>query len=47
MSKPKTLEAKIQSEIDNTRDAKNASNGFKNVTSSGTQGAGDSYRNKR
>ena len=47
MVKPKTEEAKLQSKIDNTRDAMNASNGFKNLPSSGTQGVGDSLRNKR
>lgn len=45
MAKPKTEEAKLQSKIDNTRDAMNASNGFKNQVSSGTKGAGDTFRN--
>lgn len=47
MSKHKTEEAKLQSKIDNTRDAMNASNGFKTGISSGTHGAGDSFRNKK
>ena len=47
MAKQKTEEAKLQSRIDNTRDAMNASNGFKTAMSSGVHGAGDSYRNKR
>ena len=47
MAKPKTEEAKLQSKIDNTRDAMNASNGFKNLPSAGTQGVGDGLKNKR
>lgn len=47
MAKHKTEEAKIQSKIDNTRDAMNAGNGFKTTMSSGVHGAGDSYRNKK
>ena len=47
MTKPKTEEAKIQSKIDNTRDAMNAGNGFKSGLSAGVQGTGDSYRNKK
>lgn len=47
MGKNKSLEASLQSKIDNTRDAKNAGNGFKTAMSSGTHGAGDSYRNKK
>ncbi|MEF9959161.1 MAG: hypothetical protein RR448_10430 [Niameybacter sp.] len=47
MSKHQTQESKIQSKIDNTRDAMNASNGFKTLTSSGTHGAGDSFRRKK
>lgn len=47
MAKKKNLESKIQSEIDNTRDAKNSTHGFTVAVSSGTHGAGDSYRNQR
>lgn len=48
MSKKHTIEAEIQSRIDNTRDAKNAKNGFKSGMSAGVEGAGDSYsRNNR
>lgn len=47
MAKHKTEESKIQSKIDNTRDAMNAGNGFKTTMSSGVHGAGDSYRNKK
>lgn len=47
MGKNKSLEGSIQSKIDNTRDAKNAANGFKNAMSSGTHGAGDAYGHKK
>lgn len=47
MTKPKTEEAKIQSKIDNTRDAMNAGNGFKGGLSAGVQATGDSCKNKR
>lgn len=47
MAKPKSVEAKIQSEIDNMKEAQNSVSGFKNTVSSGTHGAGDSFRNKR
>lgn len=47
MSKAKTIESKIQSEIDNMKEAQNSSSGFKQTISSGTHGAGDSLRNKR
>lgn len=47
MTKHKTEEAKIQSKIDNTRDAMNAGNGFKSGISAGVHGAGDSFRNKK
>ena len=47
MSKHNTLDAKIQSELDNEKEARSSSSGFKNTMSSGTNGAGDSLRNKR
>lgn len=48
MSKKQTIESKIQSQVDNMRDAQNSKSGFKSTMSSGTQGAGDSFRrNKR
>ncbi len=47
MSKHKTLDAKLQSEIDNEKSALNSNSGFKTTMSSGTHGAGDSYRNKQ
>lgn len=48
MSKKQSIDAKLQSEKDNMKDAMNAQNGFKSGMSSGTNGAGDSYgRNKR
>lgn len=47
MAKHKTDQAQLQSKIDNTRDAMNASNGFKNLPSSGTQGVGDQRKNNK
>ncbi|WP_157047594.1 hypothetical protein [Cellulosilyticum ruminicola] len=47
MSKYKFLDAKIQSQIDNQKSAVNSVSGFKNTMSLGTNGAGDSLRNKR
>jgi len=48
MSKKQSIEAKMQSEIDNMKDARNSTSGFKSTMSSGTQGAGDALsRNKR
>lgn len=48
MSKKQSIESKLQSEIDNMKDARNSKSGFKSNMSSGTQGAGDSLsRNKR
>lgn len=47
MSKSKSITQENQSKIDNTRDAKNAGNGFKNTMSSGTPGPGESYRMKK
>ncbi len=44
MSKKQTIESKIQSQIDNMRDARNSKSGFKNTMSSGVQGAGDALR---
>lgn len=43
MGKKKSVEAALQSKIDNTRDAKNAKNGFKSGMSAGTYGAGDAF----
>ena len=37
-------ESKLQSQEDNMKNAKNSKSGFKNTVSSGTQGAGDSFR---
>lgn len=39
-----SIESKMQAQIDNMKDAKNSKSGFKNTVSSGTQGAGDSFR---
>lgn len=47
MSKQKTIDAKMQSRIDNQKEAMNSTSGFKTGMSSGTHGAGDSYRNKQ
>lgn len=48
MSKKQTIDAKIQSELDNMKSAYNSKSGFKSTMSSGTQGAGDSLsRNKK
>lgn len=48
MSKKQSIDAKLQSQKDNMKDAMNAQNGFKSGMSSGTNGAGDSYsRNQR
>lgn len=48
MSKKQSIEAKMQSEIDNMKAARNSTSGFKSTMSSGTQGAGDALsRNKR
>lgn len=43
MGKNKSLKSDMQSKVDQTRDAKNAKNGFKSGMSSGTYGAGDAY----
>ncbi|MGL4737606.1 MAG: hypothetical protein ACRCW2_09170 [Cellulosilyticaceae bacterium] len=43
MGKNKSLKATMQSELDQTKDAKNAKNGFKSNMSAGTYGAGDAY----
>ena len=40
MSKKQTIDAKLQSQIDNMKEAMNSSSGFKNTMSSGTQGSG-------
>lgn len=47
MAKHKTGEAQLQSKIDNEKDAKNSKSGFKSSMSSGTYGAGDSYRRSK
>lgn len=48
MSKKQSIEAELQSRVDNMKDARNSKSGFKSTMSSGTQGAGDSLsRNKR
>lgn len=47
MGKKKSIEASIQSKIDNTRDAKNSDNGFKNTMSAGTRGVGDTFGGKK
>lgn len=48
MSKKQTLDAKLQSEMDNMKEALNSSSGFKQTMSSGTQGTGASVsRNQR
>lgn len=44
MSSKQTIESKLQSEIDNMKDAKNAKNGFKSGMSAGVNGAGDTFR---
>ncbi|MGL4798394.1 MAG: hypothetical protein ACRCWY_03200 [Cellulosilyticaceae bacterium] len=47
MANKKTMESINQARVDTTRDAKNANNGFKSGMSSGTNGAGDSYRRNK
>lgn len=48
MSNKQSIEAELQSRMDNMKDARNSKSGFKSTMSSGTQGAGDSLsRNKR
>ena len=48
MTKKQSMDAKLQSEIDNMKDALNSKSGFKNTMSSGTQGSGASIsRNQR
>lgn len=48
MSKKQSMDAKLQSQIDNMKDALNSKSGFKNTMSSGTQGSGASIsRNQR
>lgn len=48
MSKKQSIEAELQSRMDNMKDARNSKSGFKSNMSSGTQGAGDALsRNKR
>lgn len=47
MSKQKTMESINQARSDQSKDAKNAANGFKGSMSSGTYGAGDSYRRNK
>ena len=48
MSKKQTLDAKLQSEIDNMKEALNSTSGFKNAMSAGTQGTGASIsKNQR
>lgn len=47
MSKKQSIEAELQSRVDNMKDARNSKSGFKSTMSSGTQGAGNSLsRNK-
>ena len=40
MSKKQSIEAELQSRMDNMKDARNSSSGFKSTLSSGTQGTG-------
>lgn len=48
MSKKQTMDAKLQSELDNQKEALNSKSGYKNTMSSGTQGSGASIsRNQR
>ncbi len=41
MSKNRDLASEMQSRIDNTKEAKNSTSGYKHTVSSGTQGVGD------
>ena len=48
MSKKQTIDAKLQSQEDNLKEALNSSSGFKNTLSSGTHGSGASIsRNQK
>ena len=48
MSKKQTMDAKLQSEMDNMKEALNSKSGFKSTMSSGTTGSGASIsRNQR
>ena len=48
MSKKQTMNAKLQSEMDNMKEALNSKSGFKNTMSSGTTGSGATIsRNQR
>lgn len=48
MSKKQSIDAKLQSELDNMKEALNSKSGFKNTMSSGTQGSGANIsRNQR
>ena len=48
MSKKQSIEAELQSRMDNMKDARNSKSGFKSAMSSGTQGTGASIsRNQR
>lgn len=48
MSKKQSIDAKLQSEMDNMKEALNSKSGFKSTMSSGTQGSGASIsRNQR
>ncbi len=48
MSNKQTMDAKLQSRIDNMKEALNSNSGFKKTMSSGTQGSGASIsRNQR
>ena len=48
MTKKQTMDAKLQSEMDNMKEALNSKSGFKNTMSSGTTGSGANIsRNQR
>ena len=48
MTKKQSIEAELQSRIDNMNDARNSKSGFKSTLSSGTQGTGAGLsRNQR
>lgn len=48
MSKKQSIEAELQSRMDNMKEAQNSKSGFKSAMSSGTQGTGASIsRNQR
>ena len=45
MSKNRDLTSEMQSRIDNTKEAKNSTRGYKHTVSYGTQGVGDILKN--